>query len=117
MTQPSHTPLPWKYEKRLAGSKQIFGADGIVVFKEALCRSKEENEANAAYMVKCANGYGPLLEAYQDLVAWRDKQVGTATVSEEDKAWELAHEICSEINRSDIATMGRIAQLIQEKYQ
>lgn len=28
-------------------------------------------------MVKCANGYGPLLEAYQDLVVWRDKQVGT----------------------------------------
>lgn len=96
MTQPSHTPTPWKYEKSLAGSKQIFGADGIVVFKEALCRRKEENEANAAYIVKCVNGYDPLLEAYQDLIVWRNKQVGTPC--EQIRHQQLVAELVEALN-------------------
>jgi hypothetical protein len=65
------TPLPWQHGKDRSGRIRIFGPDGIECVRALwkCVKTKEQRDANRAYIAHAANAYPKLVEAARYLAA------------------------------------------------
>ena len=83
MSNPAHTPLPWKPSDSGTGiwsSGESIGKNKIIAICscDAVSRPKDENTANAAFILRACNSHYQLLEALGKLI----KAIGFADIND-----------------------------------
>lgn len=83
MSNPAHTPLPWKASDSGTGiwsAGEPLGKNKIIAIcsSDAVSRPKDENTANAAFILRACNSHYELLEALENLI----KAIGFADIND-----------------------------------
>jgi hypothetical protein len=83
MSNPAHTPLPWKASDSGTGiwsAGEPLGKNKIIAICscDAVSRPKDENTANAAFILRACNSHYELLEALENLI----KAIGFADIND-----------------------------------
>ena|SRR3990167_7559750 len=82
-TPPAHTPTPWRIATKLPlGGLGITDTDtdGMLAVAAAYGDTPEEEQANAAYIVRACNSFEALVDALSDLVRAHDVKMGPGAV-------------------------------------
>jgi hypothetical protein len=83
MSNPAHTPLPWKASDSGTGiwsAGEPLGKNKIIAICscDAVSRPKDENTANAAFILRACNSHYELLEALENLI----RAIGFADIND-----------------------------------